>query len=137
MKKKLTILILYLFIFSSFCPSIFQKGGVNDCIYILTFINSILISLTLSYEMKKLFYVEKIFISLIIGCFVASVTSLIVFPAIIDFIFDDKTWFLWKTTNRILINYFYYLMNFIIIGVLNAFYYSFRIQNGKYVKTSS
>jgi hypothetical protein len=107
-------------------PSHLQKGGVESAFYFLIAIFVTLISVLIVLLFDNFTVLEKIIAAIIFSFLSLFVTTLILVPAFVDNLYDGKTWFLWKTKDRIIANTIYYGSNAIILFILSAIYFQLR-----------
>ncbi|HVX25155.1 MAG TPA: hypothetical protein VHB70_02340 [Parafilimonas sp.] len=115
-----------LLIWIIFTPSHFQKGGVDEEFYfvIAFFVTFISILICLLFDTFSL--IEKLLISIPFAFVSLFIMSLILGPLIVDFFYNDKTWFLWQTKHRLFINSIYYGLNAAILSLLANMYFKLR-----------
>ena len=109
-------------------PSHFQKGGVDNDFYfiIALFVTAISVLITLRFD--NFHWIERILVSFPFAFISLFLTTLIIGPKIVEYFYDDKTWFLWETKHRLFINTIFYGLNATILTLLSFVYFKLRGQ---------
>lgn len=96
----LTILVIAIFL----VPSVFQKGGVDQIVFIE--IGGIILFSSILILSKREFKKDLIIVFIIVPIII--LLGLIIQYLAIQLIYGDKTWFLWELKGRIISNCFLY-----------------------------
>ena len=122
-----SLVILCLWILFSESP--FQKGGVSFdyYFYILLILFSIAFSVSLFY---RLTFFERTIISTLIAGLAFIALDILFGSWVILFLYDGKTWFLWQSKERVLLNALFYLSNALLILILMFGYTGIRKLTG-------
>jgi len=120
----LTLILLVIWI--CITPSHFQKGGVEPAFYfgVAVFIALISFLITLLFDKFKIF--ERTVAAIIFAVVSLFLSTLIITPTVIDLFYQDKTWFLYETKHRLIVNSVYYSTNAVILTCLSFIYFRFR-----------
>ena len=109
-------------------PSHFQKGGVSNDFYFLIALFINVISVLISLRFEKFHWKERILVSFPFALISLFFTTLIIGPKIVEYFYDDKTWFLWETIHRLFINSMFYGLNVTILTLFSLVYFRLRGQ---------
>jgi len=117
-KYKWTIVTALLLTWIILTPSHFQKGGVNETVYlaIALFVTFISALICLTFDNHSL--IGRLLISIPFAFVSLSFVTFMLGPIIVDLFYSDKTWSLWETKHRIFVNSVYYGLNAIILTVI-------------------
>ena len=121
-----TIITGLLLVWMIFTPSHFQKGGVAEKFYFLIAFFVTLISILICLLFDKFLLLERLLISILFSFVSLLIMSFMIGPLIVDFFYNDKTWFLWETKHRLFINLLYYGLNTAILLLLANVYFKIR-----------
>jgi hypothetical protein len=123
-----TLVLAILLLWTLLTPSHFQKGGVDIEFYFAIALFVATISILINLLFDNVHWVERILISLLFAFISLFLTTLILGPNIVAFFYSDKTWFLWETKHRIIINAVYYGLNAAILRLFSIVYFKVRGQ---------
>ena len=107
-------------------PSHFQKGGVDTKFYFAVAMFVAAVSVLINFLFDNFHWIEKTLVSLPIAFISLFVMTIIVGPQIVELFYGDKTWFLWETKHRILINAAFYGLNTVMLAILSFIYFKIR-----------
>lgn len=128
-KKIVTCLIVaMLAIWIIFTESPYQKGGTSPLFSLIIPCFVMLISILIGLLYGAFHLLERLIVSLVIGLTVLFIVSYIITPYIVDYFYNDKTWFFWETKHRLFINAVYYGLNASLLTVLIHLYFKLRRQ---------
>lgn len=119
-----TVLLTALLFWILLTPSHFQKGGVDNYLYIALFVATVSILITLRFD--KYHWIERFLVSFPFAFISLFLTSFIIVPIIVEIFYGDKTWILWQTKHRLFINFVFYGLNAAILTLLSIVYFNLR-----------
>jgi ABC-type uncharacterized transport system permease subunit len=120
------LLLLALFSWIIYTPSHFQKGGVDRDFYYYIALFVTIQSFLITIRHTDFHLQERLLIVFPISLLTLFLTTIFLGPFFVELLYDDKTWFLWKTNHRILINLIYYGLNVLILILCSNIYFNFR-----------
>lgn len=109
-------------------PSHFQKGGAGNGFHFKIALFVTAISVLISIRFDNFHWAERILISIPFAFISLFFTAIIIGPVIVKLLYSDKTWFLWETKHRLIINSIFYGLNAAILTLLSVIYFKLRRQ---------
>lgn len=119
--KSISIIVLYI-IWILLTPSFYQKGGIESQHFFIIFTIGIFLLADTLFLSIKLIGFELILIGFLFTSVSLFITTLLAIPSVVDLIHADRTWELWETKNRLMMNGYFALTNLTIFSVLAIAY---------------
>jgi len=109
-----------------FTPSHFQKGGIDRDFYYCIALFVTVLSLLITTPYTNFHWLERLLIAFPISFTSLFLTTIILGPIFVELLYGDKTFYLWKTNYRILVNTMYYGLNTLIAAIFSFVYFNVR-----------
>jgi hypothetical protein len=134
-KYRATIITVLLVLWTLLTPCLYRKGGVPGNFPIAIVIFMILISFLIVSKFNSIQSKTITIVAFIFAFISLFITTILLGPGVVEFLYGDKTWFLWEMQPRIIINAIYYGLNAMILVLLSKLYFQLQeIKNHNHTK---